>query len=420
MNSFLKQLTSLFIILSLIATMPIEVFATNLYIESPLSEANQRMVNENEANIEYSLLMTAFKHNSLSRSLSNRETTTTYPDYYAGAYIDEDGKLVVLTTTLSEVVDDIRNVTHNQSINIMLAENSYNELLSIKEYIEDKYIAYHSLYSNNIEVADNNLIKTVINFTGVGISERKNKVVVSLKNIDTNSIALFEKYFFSSDMIYYEQSETTIEESTPLYCGSAIYTVNGAGSIGFRCTLKIGNRYLRGFVTAGHVTGNAQYTNIYSASGLDESTKIGTLEIQKYDDGGNVDMAFVSIDENDYSVVAQTNGGILLGENYFTSIAEGTTIYMTGQHSNHSVGEIENNSYSHITEYNKLLTDCIKSDYSCQSGDSGGVVYSYINGSYCIVGIHHGQKTEWLISKKAITVKASNIYAMGALYAYNY
>ncbi len=410
MKLIVKNIVAVLLSIIIIITLAVNTFAVS--VENDVS-LDYRMVKENEANIQYSLLMNSYKNNTILRSLNNEEEIV-YPDYYAGAYIDDTGELIVLVTT-SEATDDIRDATRNQSITINYAQNSYNELVSIKEYIEDKYDEYYSIYSNSVNDADQELLSAIVNFTGLGISERTNKLVVSLSNIEADDIELFEKYFLSSDKISFEQSSGAIEESTSLYCGSAIYTVNGGGSIGFRCTLKSGNEYMRGFITAGHVTGNNTIVNVYSSDALTPTTKIGTLAAYKYSD--NVDMAFVAIDSG-YEVESATSYRVL-GENYFTSIAEGTTIYMSGMNVATEVsGEIENNSYSFTTESGVKLSDCIKSNYSSEAGDSGGVVYAYINGSYCIVGIHHGVKTEWLFWKKALTIKACNIYDTYDFYKY--
>ena len=411
MKSIMKNIISALLSVIFIVTLSLSAAASSIDSDVAL---DQRMIRENEANIQYSLLMNSYKHETLLRSSSN-EKEIIYPDYYAGAYIDDTGELIVVVTTMSADIEEIRTATRNQSITISYAQNSYNDLVCLKECIEDKYDEYYSMYSNKVNEADQDLLGAVINFTGVGISERSNKLIVGLSSTEPNDIEMFEKYFVSSEMIVYEQSSHAVEESTSLYCGSAIYTVNGNGSIGYRCKIKKGNEYLRGFITAGHVTGNGEAIGVYTAPGLSPATKIGTVEAYKY--SGNVDMAFVAIDSG-YEIESATSNRVL-SENYFTSIAEGKTIYMWGKSSNKEVqGEIESNSYSFTTSSGVKLTDCIKSNYPSEDGDSGGVVYAYINGSYCIVGIHHGVKSELLFWRKAITIKACNIYDTYDFYKY--
>lgn len=411
MKPIVKNIVAVLLSIIIIITLMINTVA--LSVENDVS-LDQRMVKENEANIQYSLLMNSYKNDTVLRS-SNNEKEIIYPDYYAGAYVDDFGDLIVLVTNISGAADEIRAATRNQSITINYVQNSYNELMSLKEYIESKYDEYYSMYSNKVDEADQELLSAIINFTGVGISERTNKVVVGLSNMESEDIELFEKYFISNDKISFEQSSNASEESTSLDCGSAIYTVNGGGSIGYRCMLKMGSSYLHGFVTAGHVTGNAEFTHVYTDDGLNSSSKIGTLQVYKY--SGSVDMAFVVLD-NDCQIRPATPTHAL-SDSYFTSIAEGTTIYMKGKNvSGVARGEIENNSYSFTTESGVNLSDCIKSNYPSDAGDSGGVVYALYNGSYCIVGIHHGVKTEWLFWEKSLTIKACNIYAAYDFYTY--
>lgn len=413
-----KIILSFLLIVSLLSTLSFNTFALNDTNANQYSQKNyDKMVKENHSNMEYSLLMNAYKHESLSKSKSllSDETSISYPNYYAGAYINDIGDLVVLTTTVDNSVEEIKNITRNQDIKIEVADNSYNELLDIKETIEEEYKEYYNTYSNSVDIADSELIATLVNFTGVGISERNNKVFVDLRDTSNDNIALFEKYFSSSNSIYYVQSSPAVEESTSLYCGAAIYTVNGSGSIGYRCMLKKGSQYLHGFITAGHVTGSAEFTNVYTSSSLTQSSKIGTLQAYKYSD--NVDMAFIKVD-SEYELLPETHNDKVVGDNYFTSISEGKKIFMSGSQSIETTGEIESNSYSFTSESGVLLTDCIKSNYSSSAGDSGGIVYAEINNSTAIVGIHHGVKTELLFFKKALIIKACNIYATYDFYTY--
>ncbi len=326
---------------------------------------------------QYNLLLAAFKHEHLNRKTF--EDDGEYPDYYAGAYLNDNKELVVLITDSdTRNIEEVREYTKNDDIIIEQKSNPYNELSELQNQIFSTYTQYYEKYENNLSEVNDDLLNVLASFIGVGISQKNNKVIVHLKNIDEQSINAFKKYISSSDIIYFEQRSFVTSDTTYLNSGAYIRANQdgGPGSIGFRCQIYLDNedydnKYLKGFFTAGHVTGAMQYTEVFDSAGY----KIGDLAAYKYQD--NVDAAFVALGTN-YEMNASTRVGVALGDNYFTSMAEGSTVNMCGANTSTS-GEIVNTSYSFTTESGVALSDVYRCDYSGVGGDSGGVVYSYYN-----------------------------------------
>ena len=72
----------------------------------------------------------------LKESFANDNGGYSYPDTYAGAYINAQGYLVILTTGESEQEkNDMLEVCNNNSVLIAMANYSFNELTAIKELV---------------------------------------------------------------------------------------------------------------------------------------------------------------------------------------------------------------------------------------------------------------------------------------------
>lgn len=120
----------------------------------------------------------------------------TYPNYYAGAYLNDEGKLVVLvTTTSNDIRSALKSATKNDDLIIdASATFSYNYLSDISNYIGD----YYDLH---IKEGDDGVWS---NLNYVGIDEVNNLVEISLKDLSLvnefiNGIGLLEAFSSSGD-----------------------------------------------------------------------------------------------------------------------------------------------------------------------------------------------------------------------------
>lgn len=159
---------------------------------------DNRSTNESQSITQYQLLMTELKHQKLGN-----EMTLDYPDYYAGAYIQEDGKLVVLLTEVSKThSDSICSLIRSSDVIFKTASVSYNDLVSHRD---DIIQTYESLKNNSLEnrIADD-LSTLLDSFIGIGIEEQNNRIVVTLTDTSAENIDSFRKYLSSYEHIFFE------------------------------------------------------------------------------------------------------------------------------------------------------------------------------------------------------------------------
>ena len=159
---------------------------------------DNRSTNESQSITQYQLLMTELKHQKLGN-----EMTLDYPDYYAGAYIQEDGKLVVLLTEVSKThSDSICSLIRSSDVIFKTASVPYNDLVSHRD---DIIQTYERLKNNSLEncIADD-LSTLLDSFIGIGIEERNNRIVVTLTDTSAENIDSFRKYLSSYEHIFFE------------------------------------------------------------------------------------------------------------------------------------------------------------------------------------------------------------------------
>ena len=375
------------------------VFLVPIFAVSPV--VDNRSVNESQSITQYQLLMTGFKHQKL-----RNETTSDYPDYYAGAYIREDGKLVVLLTGVSKTHSDaICSLTRSSDVIFQTASVSYNELVSQRD---DIIQTYERLKNNHLKnsVADD-LSALLNSFIGIGIEEQNNRIVVTLTDISAENIDSFRKYLSAYEHIFFEQSGAA-EKHASLSPGGGILvyddTGDHTGSIGYRSFRPLGSRTLYGFTTAAHVVNSTYPESVYTL----DRVLCGNVSTLQY--GVTIDAAFVRT-TSDFTVTNQTPAGKILASSWFTSIPEGMSVIMHGKTSGEQSGVVRNNAYYFTTSDGVSLTDVLRCSYDADFGDSGGVVFSLYNGDYTIVGIHHGQvRVIQGLNGRSIVSKAQNIY----------
>ena len=153
----------------------------------------------------------------------------------------------------------------------------------------------------------------------------------------------------------------------------------GGYSAGFRCYVPFQNQYLPAFVTAGHgVTSN-------TVKDSTNNTQIGYVTNLQF--SGSVDACVVAFSpSSDMSNVTYYGNDIITGSNYTTSIATNTLIFKEGDATGKTFGYVLSSSCT-LSYGGTSITDLIKSDCYIQGGDSGGIMYTMINGNNVVVGI---------------------------------
>jgi len=120
-----------------------------------------------------------------------------YPVYFAGAFIDSTGMLIINITGDSITVKrDIIERIGNQHFLLQEKKYSSRELIQIMDTI-NKFM----LDSTNQKIILNNIgIHTVV------LSDQRNKIIVRLAKLNAESIKAFKDIIYCSPAIEFEQS----------------------------------------------------------------------------------------------------------------------------------------------------------------------------------------------------------------------
>lgn len=345
----------------------------------------------------------------------NNEFAGEYPDYYGGAYIDDNGKLVVLVTNrTSDTKSLVKSLTQSSDIVIRYSPISLNELLTQQSIIMDKMMDIIHYVNNTSNKVDADLYALVDAFVGIGVSSKNHNLFVEFNN-DTESIRdAFTKYISNYEGIDFKCFNSGIEATnktvpTPSgnqtrgthYQGGYCNFGGNAGSIGYRA------RYngVNGFVTAGHCVSEYE-TNI----GIGD---VGFRQIQ-----GALDVAFIELHSGETVSNMTACGDVMSG--YICDVPENATVYFCGYSSGRLTGTVASTNYVGATDqFLTTFSDMLRIVYSngtTYAGDSGGLVYTYYNSSaYRAVGVHHGTPR---VLSGSVATKATRISSIAGITAY--
>ncbi|MEG0835035.1 MAG: S1 family peptidase [Christensenellaceae bacterium] len=300
----------------------------------------------------------------LLNSFTDQNNVISYPEYYAGAYLDTNGYLVVSVTDDSPaIMAQVQTITGNPNIIIEKKEHSYNDLLSIKDSVINYY---RNNYTANVATAD---------ITKVSILDDKNEVHVGLSSLSHASVISIAQGAFGTNTKSAGNSERPVvfvetpefASAASLYAGDGITSPLGVLSIGFPCTRYNGVTTQYGFVTAAH---GASTGNSISHGG----TAIGKVTASKY--SGTVDTAFVNVTNSSYPISMSINaGGSILSITGKTVTAVNSTVYKDGATTGFTSGKVLSTS-STITIGGHVVSDCVETTCNGAGGDSGGIFFT--------------------------------------------
>jgi len=138
-------------------------------------------------------------HSVLLQSTDGRSEV--YPDFFGGAYIDENGNLVILLT--EAVAYDalgsggMRDGLSDKGISFRFVEFSAAELESINDAI---YEIISPIFGTSYCIYADNVVFW-------GIDDRTNRLVVQLEILTDEKITGFRENIFDSPALYFEQGE---------------------------------------------------------------------------------------------------------------------------------------------------------------------------------------------------------------------
>ncbi|MDD6262494.1 MAG: hypothetical protein PUA83_05345 [Clostridiales bacterium] len=380
------------------------LFATLLNFSAFATDTN-KLAKESTSSNEYQLLLTEFKHQKL-----NGEIAADYPDYYAGAYINNDGELVILVTDSSDsITSKVSELTRNTEINIEYAPVSYNTLEAQKNLIFNTALSIRTAaLSAETSTRENEVVNVANSVVGVGLNEKENKIVVCISDTSKANISAFRKYISDYENISFELSGTIDEQATAIKAGDAAYnTAGNICSIGYRAkyTTSGGTTYY-GFVTAGHAVAGGQYAIYHNSTG------VYCGSVYTYQHQSNLaDAAFITLSSNVTMGTSTKKGVSITGSSSIPSVATNQTVYLEAKSTSSTsalTGTVKGTSYSWVSSSGITISDAIRIDYgeATYAGDSGGIVYAYSGGYYKAIGIHTGYNS---LLGNGIATKASNI-----------
>lgn len=301
-----------------------------------------------------------------------------FPDYYAGAYINKDGNLVVQVTKTDDEESRImaeaalKEAGCTDNMLFRTAEIPYAELVNLMSAIYD-YCESDDYQNSGFTIQ------------GYEIKDDRNCVVIYIDTLDGDVLDQVLSSIGEYKAIEFSLQEKGEEDTYSVNCGTGIGKTSSTMtfSIGYPAIYtNASGTDVNGFITCGHAfSSDTTAVSVYCPSGY-----IGNLDPSKKQYSGSVDAAFVTLSGSSVTtLVGTTNISLNL---YGTIVVPvGGSVKMYGMTSLEQDGVVLSASYT-SNGTSPTLTDMVKSDYSSAAGDSGGIVCSkYMTRNYYVAGI---------------------------------
>ncbi|MGB3182197.1 MAG: hypothetical protein WBB45_12455 [Cyclobacteriaceae bacterium] len=321
------------------------------------------------------------------------DTNFPYPGYYGGAYINDDGKLVVYVKGNSDKLKrKVYELVGDEDVIIRRANHSMGTLNKIMNNL------------NAFKADPANASKSA-NWNSYSMRDADNEILVLLDNYSDAEVKNFRKNVMNHPAIRFEKSNGQSELEASVQPGCKHFDGNSgtveAGSYAFRA--KYGTR--TGMVVSGHVIEN-KYDPVYDPATLDY---VGSCVVSKF--GGSVDAAFVEVTNSSYI----PSNLICNQTNYLSTTTSrpgaGTVVNKVGYKTGRTSGKIISTNAS-ATFLGVNFTNMTSADYVSDGGDSGGIIYTYISSSNTryTVGVHQGVfNGEKIFSKADLVMSALSV-----------
>lgn len=362
----MKKFMSILLALFMVCSMSVTGFAAEVTTDT------QRLNNEIEANEQYQRLL-----NNLSEDANAGIGRSASQDYYGGAYINDDGNLVVcVTDDYSVNSNTIQTYTGNDDIIIETVDYTYAALEQEQARITEVYEAMRVESATKVADSSKSIVSSATedlfaSIRSTYIDEEKNIIVVEIENLTAAKIALFQEVFSDKDFVKFAEgyTNTTTADWNP---GKKIYKSTGGWlSTGYPVYFTNSDGDLeRGFVTAGH--GYEKGDIVYRSSG--GKNELGVCIASAF--SGDTDAALIQITSSSYDISEVTYyDDTTLSSNSYSLPAQGSTIYKEGAKTQCTSGTVSSRS---VTVYysDATVSDMLKTTALNLGGDSGGVAYT--------------------------------------------
>ena len=413
MKKLVAALLALVIILlipaSSLAAQPVEPRVFPLADKSSLTHEelalHEKMYNQYNAVMLYNSLVTAF----VERYGEMGGYPAAYPDSYAGAYLDDNGKLIIQVKALDEYLEskeaynreysayiDINSLKDNDAdftsssfddvVEFAAAAYSLNELSEIMQLVTDSISEHYPIMRAYIDSLNNSVV--------VEISPLEFERVV-YNQTDALTDALTESRLLSGNdipVLFKIGEEITTHAN---HIGGQGYYFMGSGG---GCTLGFTGWYngSRIFVTCGHAVGTGgNYPKTYYQS-VSTANEVGNVQSYQYKSGQAGDWAIVQLKSGETAPSkVLTNSGSADVSGRVNYVPVNTYLYTYGWSTkDFSFYQVSNLNVSGA-DSTTGMTQCVKIyGVNKTGGDSGGpYVISSGSGAYSAVGIETVKKS---------------------------
>lgn len=300
-----------------------------------------------------------------------------YEESYGGAYINENGELVVL---LTENVDKnrrmIQEYTEDDSIITKTCFYSYNELMEVIDTLNGEL---RNLAEQGVLVDEM--------YDDVSL----NRVIIRVRNLNDEKEQLVRDIIDSGCMVFRNSEQGAVLQEG--LCGGLgiVSGDNGLPStLGF-CATRNG---VEGYVTAGHSANRIGEEFTYNGEVIGEVTHTGWYH------NTTADAGFIQAKKGG-TLTNYIMGHRCIGATGY-EYPSGPQISMYGQKSGLQRGTIESyhSSFNESLDFGEYTTiDHARATYKSQEGDSGAPIFLY-EGSYdgeslcTLIGIHSSRNFE--------------------------
>ncbi len=326
-------------------------------------------------------------HEKLNATFNaSRSGESSYPDYYGGAYIGDNGEFIVLVKGNSgQAKKDLGNRLKSSNFQTQDCDYSYQELLDLNERLG-------TLFERS-ELREN------LNWISVGMQVAKNRIIVYLRDTSEQAISRFKTQVSSSPMIIFDEMssvsyDTDIETDTIISdtnratvqtnihmgatCSTSSTSAKYNASVGFRAMRGTAH----GFITAAHFLPQTGITVNFGTVKCGTSTAVCK--------GPQADAAFVTVDYANFypTNVTQWTKTVLL-DDYISNaslpnvsvVAEGQTTQKAIKAKVTSINNIiEVKQTSVVGNVSFIVSNMVFAEFTVQSavtkqGDSGCIIY---------------------------------------------
>lgn len=311
---------------------------------------------------------------------------STYPDYYGGAFVGDNGQLVVLVKgNLDQAKKDLGTRLRSSNFQTQACDYSYQELYDLNDKLSVLF--------------ENSQLREDLKWISAGMQVVKNRIIVYLENPSEQTIARFKAEVSSSPMIIFDEmssisynsdidADTIVQDKakatvqTNIHmgatCSTSSSTAKANASVGFRAM----RGSVHGFITAAHFLPQTGLTVQFG--GVNCGTVAAVCK------GPQADAAFVAIDYTKFypTNVTQWTKTVLLDDYISNASLPNVSVVAEGQTTQKAIkakvtsinNTIEVKQTTVVGNVSYVVKNMAFAEFTDQStitkpGDSGCIIY---------------------------------------------